>query len=243
MTDSVFHPLFIRTEEELPAVKSILDRTGEEFCFALIFDPQFISSVCYLGFFPMALEVNGQSLLLIKLHEERCILDFKNLHVPRNVKKRSSRFELSVDQAFEQCVASIDAQHGNSWFHPPLANAFTQMFHTKQYPTRLHSFELWEENELVAGEIGFVVGAAYASLSGFYHKSSAGTIQLCATGKLLEQNGFAYWDLGMEMPYKLDLGASSLEREVFLARQKAIRDKKCTLACERTNAQKIIIGA
>ena len=243
MTNSFSHPLFIRTETELHSVKSILDLTGEEFCFALTFDPQFISSVCYLGLFPMATEVRGHILLLIKLHEERCILDFENLHIPQNVKKRCGRFEFSVDQAFEQCVASIDKQHWNSWFYPPLAETFIQMFHTKQYPTRVHSFELWEGDELVAGEVGFVVGSAYASLSGFYHKSSTGTIQLCATGKLLEQSGFAYWDLGMEMPYKLDLGAHSLDRELFLSRQQAIRNEERTLVCERTNAREIILGA
>ncbi|MBF0276939.1 MAG: hypothetical protein HQM13_04080 [SAR324 cluster bacterium] len=240
MTESFSHPLFIQSEAELHSVKSILESTEEEFCFSINFDPQFISAICYLGLFPMAAEVGGYIILLIKLHEERCILDFENLHIPRNVKKRSGRYSFSVDHAFEECISAINEQHPNSWIFPPLAKAFIQMFYTKEFSTRLHSFELWEGDELVAGEVGFVVGAAYASLSGFFRKSSTGTIQLCATAKMLEQCGFAYWDLGMEIPYKLELGARSLDRELFLTRQRAIRDEKRRLLCQRVNAGEII---
>ena len=147
-----------------------------------------------------------------------------------------------MDQAFEPCVEAIGFQHGDSWFHPPLVEAFIRMFHSKQYPTKLHSIELWEGEELVAGEVGFVVGAAYASLSGFYHKSSAGTIQLCATAKLLEHHGFAYWDLGMEMPYKINLGASLIDRDLFLSRQETVRNQERALLCPRTNASEIIMN-
>lgn len=43
-------------------------------------------------------------------------------------------------------------------------------------------------------------------------------IQMAALARILERCGFAFWDLGMDIPYKRDLGARELEREAFLER-------------------------
>lgn len=77
----------------------------------------------------------------------------------------------------------------------------------------LHSVEVWSEGKLVAGELGYVVGSIYTSLTGAYTLEGAGGVQLVALGKLLEKLGFSIWDFGMEMNYKIELGASSVPRE------------------------------
>jgi leucyl/phenylalanyl-tRNA--protein transferase len=78
-----------------------------------------------------------------------------------------------------------------------------------------HSVELYDGDELVAGEIGYTCGAAYTSMSGFHLRSGSGSVQLAALGVLLQRAGFAFWDLGMPMEYKQALGARVVPRETF----------------------------
>lgn len=47
--------------------------------------------------------------------------------------------------------------------------------------------------------------------------NSAGSVQLVCCGALLIQLGYDMWDLGMDMDYKAELGAKSLDRQEFLA--------------------------
>ena len=73
-----------------------------------------------------------------------------------------------------------------------------------------------ETGELSGGELGCSVGGVYTSLTGFSSEDNAGSVQLAALGKLLEQSDFEYWDLGMEMEYKIRLGAELMTRADFV---------------------------
>ena len=75
----------------------------------------------------------------------------------------------------------------------------------------------------MAGELGFVVGAHYASLSGFRTFSGSGKVQLLALGGLLVRRGFQIWDLGMAMDYKLAMGASQVPRLEYLDEFREVR--------------------
>src|SRR5262249_53516101 len=84
------------------------------------------------------------------------------------------------------------------------------------FGVQVHSVEIWEGEELIAGELGYTVGASYTSLSGFHAKSGSGTVQMIALGELLRSQGFTVWDLGMIMKYKIDIGGQILMRSEFL---------------------------
>jgi Leu/Phe-tRNA-protein transferase len=56
----------------------------------------------------------------------------------------------------------------------------------------------------------------YTSYSGYHDESNAGKAQMVLTARWLRDRGFAFWDLGMPLRYKSDLGAVNVNTEDFL---------------------------
>ena len=90
---------------------------------------------------------------------------------------------------------------------------------------RVHSIEVWKDGVLVAGELGYSVGAMYTSLSGFTCLDSSGTVQIVSLGLILHEHGFDCWDLGMGMDYKQSMGAKNVHRLRFLEKLRAVRER------------------
>ena len=262
---------FIQAASELDDVGDNLALLPGEFCWSLNFSPAFVAELCYQGFVPMAeLVPGGRCVLLPKLHSQRCVLAFEQLHIPSKIRKRAARFQLTVNTCFEDVLHGCQVQHGDGcWLHQPLVDIFRALHHalpseqshgntsvaTQQHclrhyqhaftsdgcstpvpsrtprGVRFHSFELWHRGTLVAGELGYSMGACYTSLSGFHARASAGTVQCIAAAHVLKLNGFQFWDLGMELPYKLLLGAVSIPRHEFLSRLANARAMPPTTPC------------
>ena len=103
---------------------------------------------------------------------------------------------------------------------------FAGMNDKKSGKVQFHSVELWRDGILIAGEIGYTVGASYTSLTGFHTVNSSGTAQLYALGKLLDKKGYAVWDMGMYVPYKMAIGGKLYGRDAFLLMLASVRDRR-----------------
>lgn len=75
-----------------------------------------------------------------------------------------------------------------------------------------------------AGEIGYSVGGCWTSMSGFTAADDAGSVQCAALGVMLQSCQLRYWDLGMSMRYKMQMGAQNVSRKRFLTMLRAVRD-------------------
>jgi len=80
---------------------------------------------------------------------------------------------------------------------------------------------------MVAGDLGCSVGGSYCSMTGWRDLSEdgAGTVLLAALGRHLAARGFDFWDFGMTMKYKEELGAKPVPRLAFLKQLAATRDR------------------
>ncbi|SIQ39369.1 leucyl/phenylalanyl-tRNA--protein transferase [Alkalispirochaeta americana] len=218
-------PLFLLDQEELLSrIPRLLASEGGEFCLSSRMDPEMIAACCSRGYLPMAVSSGGKSLLLIKCHHRRMVLDFGNLHVSRSTRRRGRREDLflSVDQDIPDIFRGIARQHRENWLLPAFQEALLALHRVPLRGVSVHGVALRTgEGQVVAGEVGYRCGAVYTSLSGFHSRDGAGSVQMGSLARLLERQGFCFWDLGMEVDYKYRLGGHPLGRQEFLRRYRA----------------------
>lgn len=235
-------------DEILPVlVDQGLPCDGEFLCADLNGDARTTALIALLiwhGFLPMGGTFSGTGYLLPKIHLSRCILPPQQIHVGRKARRRARGFRLTVDADWPAVVRHVQqytwtTHEGDCWLTDQLANAYQAVSRENSEWRRgdaaFHSVELWdaETHVLVAGEIGYTCGSIYSSCTGFTLKDrypGSGTVQLAALGRWLARCGFSLWDLGMELPYKVELGGHSVSRAEWMRQVRIQRTVRTVLA-------------
>jgi Leu/Phe-tRNA-protein transferase len=204
---------------------------SEEFCLAEAFEPDFIARLMSAGFLVMSMNLSKDDpfyLLLPKLHLVRSALFYENLHIKKSVRRLLNRYELRADTDFDYIIDRCVEKHGDDWLTPPLVDCIKKIRQSavEKYPVQGSlspvpyaypaSFALYRDGKFAAGEFGVVCGKVYTSYSGFYEEDNAGTVQMIKTARYLQEHGFSFFDLGMPLDYKTDLGAVDISPEEFV---------------------------
>jgi Leu/Phe-tRNA-protein transferase len=188
------------------------------------FSAQYYIAQAKAGFLAVTDTYEDEELLLPEIQFSYALLDFKDLHISKKLNRLFSKkcLKLEITQDLDEVVEKINASHKNCWLTPRYLNMLKS---TQDLDDNFQiiSVAIRENDMLIAGEVGYIIGKTYTSLSGFssrekeYH--NYGTAQLILLAQYLEANGFEFWNLGQAyMTYKLDLGAKIYERESFLKR-------------------------
>jgi leucyl/phenylalanyl-tRNA--protein transferase len=219
-----------------------------DFCVSRIFHPTLMAQLMNEGFLPIA----TPDVLLPKLHENRCVISLpEDLHISKSTRKKAKKFKMTLNQAFTRVVEGCREQHGEMcWLYPRLVEVFETMHRVEHTPAvvvdtghacpvRIYSVEVWnvETGALAGGELGYSVGSVYTSLTGFCREDGAGSVQLAALGRLLIQQQFSLWDLGMVMDYKTSLGCRPMPRKEFVSHIHAVRYTKGHLTLPTTETR------
>jgi Leu/Phe-tRNA-protein transferase len=159
--------------------------------------------------------------ILPKMHHQRCVIleaDFGKLNFSKKHWKKAKHFKFSINQAFDLVIERLKEFHKNSfWLYVPYEMSMMALQRTSSPLLSVLSIEVWDENDqLIAGELGYCCGAVYTSMTGFYSKSGAGTIQMHALARYMFHSGIELWDLGMSLEYKTQMGAHEVSRLEFL---------------------------
>jgi Leu/Phe-tRNA-protein transferase len=219
--------VFISPDDNLETLIDELIATDylEEFCIALDFSPAFIARLMGAGFLVMSTAIEDAVLVLPKIHITRSILDFQDLHVKKSIRRFLPRYELRVDSDFYYVLWRCVAVHGDGWLTDSLIDSICRIHELRADAVRPVSFALYRSGSgddfPVAGEFGVMCGRVYTSYSGYYDADNAGTVQLVLTAQYLQNAGFAFFDLGMPLPYKDDLGTHNLDTRHFVERFRA----------------------
>jgi len=186
----------------------------------------FYIKLAKLGFISTTYEIPNEGLILLpELQFAYAVLFFENLHISKKVKKllKKDDYIFSLNSRFDEVLDGFEKHHKDNWLKGEYRALLERLYAREFENFKLMSVELKdkESGELIAAEVGYVIGRTYTSLSGFCSKvkrySNYGTLQLVLLAQYLQREGFAFWNLGHPyMEYKKHLGAKVLEREEFL---------------------------
>ncbi len=163
--------------------------------------------------------------------EERGILDFNDLHIPRRLARtrRQSTLRFTIDRSFPQvithCATVHRTQESGTWITRQMIRAYCEL-HRQGHA---HSVEVWEGAELVGGLYGVDAGGAFSGESMFSLKSNTSKLALIFLIEHLRERGLDWIDIQMMTPHLEALGAKTVSREDFLAKLTATQKRKLIL--------------
>lgn len=178
-------------------------------------DPRRLLAAYGNGIFPWY--EDGQPILWWS-PDPRCVLYPGRLRVNRSLRRaaRPERFEVSVDQAFDDVVAGCtraDDPRAGTWITREMAAAYSQL-------NRLgyaHSVEVWRDSRLVGGIYGVSLGTMFFGESMFSRVADASKVALAHLAARLQARGWPMIDCQLPNPHLDRLGATLIPRAEFLA--------------------------
>jgi leucyl/phenylalanyl-tRNA---protein transferase len=147
----------------------------------------------------------------------RAVFAPNTLKLNRTLKKQIKRYQLrfSVNRAFtdvmQHCAAPRTKQPG-TWILPQMQLAYLQL-HKKGYA---HSIEVWQQENLVGGLYGVLVGSLFCGESMFNRLPDTAKLALVVLQQHLQQVAAGWIDCQLPNPFLLQLGARKLARDDYL---------------------------
>lgn len=178
------------------------------------------------GIFPWPIDDN---ILPWCCPEERGILEFNELHVPRRLARTRHQFHFTIDRSFDQVIArcaTVRRKHeSGTWITRQMIRAYCGLHEQGE----AHSVEVWEDAELVGGLYGVDAGGAFAGESMFSLRSNASKLALLFLIEHLKERGLDWLDIQMVTPHLEALGAKTISRADFLKKLAATQQRKLIL--------------
>lgn len=165
------------------------------------------------GIFPWYEE--GQPLLWWS-PDPRCVFLKDDFRLSRRLQKQlrqstaEVRFNTAFDEVMRACAAPRRHQQG-TWITNDMAVAYGHM-HISGWA---HSIEIWEDDVLIGGLYGLMVGKAMFGESMFSKQANASKIALLVLDRLLNAGEIGVVDCQMQSAHLLSLGASVIPRNQF----------------------------
>lgn len=150
--------------------------------------------------------------------KERMVLMPGALRVSKSLRQslRNKGFSYSINKDFEHVIeqcARIKRTDGNgTWLTDDMINTYTKL-HQAGFA---HSFETWQNGELVGGLYGISLGAAFFGESMFSKTTDASKCAFHCLHEFANKNGFHFIDCQLYTEHLERLGAKEIDRSVFL---------------------------
>lgn len=129
---------------------------------------------------------------------------------------RSGKFEVRIDTNFRSvmrhCADTPREGQDGTWIMDEMVEAYCKL-HEMGFA---HSFETYQDGQLVGGLYGIAIGKAFFGESMFHTVSDASKVAFYHLHHFLQRNGFRLIDCQQETPHLISLGAYPIPRQDFL---------------------------
>lgn len=168
-----------------------------------------------LGIFPW---FNDDQPLLWWSPPKRMVLFPGEMKVSKSLQKQVDRgtFEVRCDTAFrevmQQCSTIRRKDQDGTWITNQMIEAYCDL-HDQGYA---HSFESWQDGQLVGGLYGISLGRAFFGESMFSKTTDASKVAFYHLHALAQRHEFQFIDCQLHTDHLASLGAQEISREDYL---------------------------
>ncbi|MBF0453040.1 MAG: hypothetical protein HQK75_20230 [Candidatus Magnetomorum sp.] len=206
--------------------------------------PEMYDALAHAGFISVSIkDMLGNAFLLPEMQFSYAVLHWENIHISKRLKQfilknifHDNQYTLSINADISAVLDGIKKYHGAySWMSDPYITVLKSMINSKQqYMITVISVELWHNKTLIGGEIGYLIGSTYTSLTGFFDRknyNNFGKVQLLCLASLLKKSTIMFWNMGHPyMTYKFNMGAIEYQRRDFLNIWKKFRNEDMVMS-------------
>ena len=150
--------------------------------------------------------------------DPRCVVFPEKVNISKSMRQvlRSRKFRVTFNRDFlgvmEGCRDVFRPGQHATW----ITDEFIASYHELHERGYVHSVEVWEEEELVGGLYGMVLGKCFFGESMFARVSNASKTGFIMMMRNLEKHNFAVVDCQIRTPHLVSLGAEMIPRSRFL---------------------------
>lgn len=188
--------------------------------------PEHLLKAYAMGIFPMAASRSDPSVHWVD-PRRRGILPLDGFHISRSLRRRILRgsFRVTADRDFAGVVDGC-ADREETWISPQIRALYLALHDAGH----AHSLEVWEDEALVGGVYGVVLGAAFFGESMFSFRTDASKVALAYAVHRLRAGGFTLFDTQFLTPHLESLGAVEIPRADYHDRLAAALSRSATFA-------------
>ena len=160
------------------------------------------------GVFPMSESRDDPEVFWVE-PRQRGIIPLDGFHISRSLAKtlRRGHLRISFDTDFEGVIDGC-ADRADTWINAPIRTLYGALF----LQGDAHSIEVWQDNRLVGGVYGVVIGAAFFGESMFSRQTDASKVALAYLVDRLRLGGFTLFDTQFLTSHLASLGGIEVPR-------------------------------
>lgn len=152
--------------------------------------------------------------------DPRGILDFEELHIPRSFEKFLKKtnytvtFNKSFNEVIRKCATINRKNQPSTWITPEIIAGYNNLFKEDM----AYSVEVWNQDNLIGGLYGVVMGNFVSGESMFSIEPNASKLALHSLIKHLEKKGLTWLDTQMVTSVVENFGGKYISRHEFISR-------------------------